>query len=340
MARLSGVTKLYGSWRYPEPLAPVAAAERADLALPTRTELVLSVRTVDAQLTLVEGAGGLLVELGADGVTLRDIAAELAAPVLVVVRPGLGTLNHTALTLESLAGQDIPCAGLVIGAWPSQPGPAETDNREALARLGPVARRAARRRGHAEPRRVRGHERGRLRLRLGREPGLMVHSVELVFDPDTEAAIRHIWDGLREAGIPSQAPASRPHATLTVAERIDPEVDQLLSSLADRFPLSCRIGAPLLFGRSKVVLARLVVPTTALLDVHADVHRLCMPHLQPGPMPNALPGQWTGHVTLARRLVPGQLGRALRIAGKPQEIAGSVIGLRRWDGNKKQEFAI
>ena len=168
----------------------------------------------------------------------------------------------------------------------------------------------------------------------------MVHSVELVFDPDTEAAIRHIWDGLREAGIPSQAPASRPHATLTVAERIDPEVDQLLSSLADRFPLSCRIGAPLLFGRSKVVLARLVVPTTPLLDVHADVHRLCMPHLQPGPMPNALPGQWTGHVTLARRLVPGQLGRALRIAGKPQEIAGSVIGVRRWDGNKKQEFAI
>ncbi len=168
----------------------------------------------------------------------------------------------------------------------------------------------------------------------------MVHSVELVFDPDTEAAIRHIWDGLREAGIPSQAPASRPHATLTVAERIDPEVDQLLSSLADRFPFPCRIGAPLLFGRSKVVLARLLVPTTALLDVHADVHRLCMPHLQPGPMPNALPGQWTGHVTLARRLVPGQLGRALRIAGKPQEIAGSVIGLRRWDGNKKQEFAI
>ena len=138
VARLSGVTELYGSWRYPEPLAPVAAAERADLALPTRTELFLSVRTVDAQLTLVEGAGGLLVELGADGVTLRDVAAELAAPVLVVVRPGLGTLNHTALTLESLAGQDIPCAGLVIGAWPSQPGPAETDNREALAGLAPL----------------------------------------------------------------------------------------------------------------------------------------------------------------------------------------------------------
>jgi hypothetical protein len=168
----------------------------------------------------------------------------------------------------------------------------------------------------------------------------MVHSVELVFDPDTEATVRHIWDGLREAGIPSQAPASRPHATLTVAERIDPDVDEALRTLGDRFPLPCRIGAPLFFGRAKAVLARLVVPTAELLEVHAEVHALCLPHLSPGPMPNALPGQWTGHVTMARRLVPGQFGRAVRIAGKPTEIVGSVIGLRRWDGNSKREYPI
>jgi hypothetical protein len=168
----------------------------------------------------------------------------------------------------------------------------------------------------------------------------MVHSVELVFDPDTETAVRRIWDELREAGIPSQAPASRPHATLTVAERIDPEVDELLASLAGRFPMPCRIGAPLFFGRAKAVLARLVVPTTALLDVHADVHRLCLPHLRPGPMPNALPDDWTAHVTMARRVVPAQMGRAVRIAGKPQEIKGTVVGLRRWDGNAKREYLI
>ncbi|MFN3006496.1 dethiobiotin synthase [Mycolicibacterium wolinskyi] len=138
--RLSGVTELHGGWRYPEPLAPVAAAERAGLPLPTRAELVAGIRAVDApgRLTLVEGAGGLLVELGADGVTLRDVAADLSAPVLVVVSPGLGTLNHTALTLESLAGQNIPCAGLVIGAWPADPGVAELGNREALGELAPV----------------------------------------------------------------------------------------------------------------------------------------------------------------------------------------------------------
>jgi 2'-5' RNA ligase superfamily len=168
----------------------------------------------------------------------------------------------------------------------------------------------------------------------------MVHSVELVFDPDTEAAIRYIWDELREAGIPSQAPASRPHATLTVSERIDPVVDSLLRPLLDRFPFECRIGAPLLFGRSKAVLARLVVPTSELLDVHAEVYRICLPHQEPAPMPNSAPGHWTAHVTLARRVVPGQLGRALRIGGKPSEIRGCVAGLRRWDGGTKTEYPI
>ncbi|MBU8811595.1 dethiobiotin synthase [Mycolicibacterium goodii] len=138
--RLSGVTALHGGWRYPEPLAPVAAAARAGAGLPSRTDLVDSVRAVDEphRLTLVEGAGGLLVVLGADGVTLRDLAGDLDAQVLVVVSPGLGTLNHTALTLEALAAQKVSCAGLVIGAWPDEPGVAELDNRKALADLAPL----------------------------------------------------------------------------------------------------------------------------------------------------------------------------------------------------------
>jgi dethiobiotin synthetase len=138
VARLSRVTALYGTWRYPEPLAPAAAAHRACMALPGRDELVASVASVEAKLTLVEGAGGLLVELGADGVTLRDLARDMAAPVLVVVSPGLGTLNHTALTLEALAAQGIQCAGLVIGTWPREPGVAEVGNRDALGQLAAV----------------------------------------------------------------------------------------------------------------------------------------------------------------------------------------------------------
>ncbi len=168
----------------------------------------------------------------------------------------------------------------------------------------------------------------------------MVHSIELVFDPDTEVAIRHIWEGLAAVGLPSQAPASRPHVTLVVTERIAEDVDALLVPLSRRLPLVCAVGAPLLFGRAKAVLARLVVPTAELLAMHAEVHRVCAPHLVPGPMPNSRPGQWTPHVTVARRIGGGELARALHIAGRPTQIEGSFAGLRRWDGGKRVEYLI
>jgi 2'-5' RNA ligase len=168
----------------------------------------------------------------------------------------------------------------------------------------------------------------------------MVHSIELTFDRDTESAIRRIWDDLAGAGVPSQAPASRPHVTLVVADQIASDVDALLTPVAQRLPLHCVVGASLLFGRSNAVLARLVVPTVELLTVHAEAHRVCGPHVMPGPMPNSLPGHWTAHVTLARRVDGAHLARALRIAGRPAEIAGCLAGLRRWDGNKRVEHLI
>ncbi|ATA28842.1 dethiobiotin synthetase [Mycobacterium lepraemurium] len=140
VARLSGVTELAGLARYPRPLAPVAAAAAAGMALPSREQLLRFIDELDqpGRLTLVEGAGGLLVELGENGVTTRDLAVALSAAVLVVVRPALGTLNHTALTLEALAARGLSCAGLVIGTWPEHPGPVETSNRSALEALAPV----------------------------------------------------------------------------------------------------------------------------------------------------------------------------------------------------------
>lgn len=143
VARLSGVSELQSLATFPEPLAPLAAAQRVGAGLPARAALMDTVTALDrpGRLTLVEGAGGLLVEIGADGLTLRDLAADLGAQVLTVVAPGLGTLNHTALTLEALAGPKILSSGLVIGAWPAEPGVAEVDNAEALARLAPLRAR-------------------------------------------------------------------------------------------------------------------------------------------------------------------------------------------------------
>jgi dethiobiotin synthetase len=140
VVRLSGVTELAGLARYPQPLAPAAAAERAGMALPTREDVLRVVRDLDrpGRLTLVEGAGGLLVELADAGVTLRDLAVELAAAALVVVGAELGSLNHTALTLEALAAHGVSCKGLVIGSWPARPGPVETSNRSALADMAPI----------------------------------------------------------------------------------------------------------------------------------------------------------------------------------------------------------
>jgi dethiobiotin synthetase len=140
VTRLTGLAKVVGLARYPQPLAPLAAAEQAGKPLPTRRNMLKLIRAVDrpGQLTLVEGAGGLLVEIAQAGMTLRDLAADLGAPALVVATAELGTLNHTALTVESLVAHGISCAGLVIGNWPLQPGVVETSNRSALVRLAPL----------------------------------------------------------------------------------------------------------------------------------------------------------------------------------------------------------
>ena len=94
VTRLTGLVKVVGLARYPQPLAPLAAAEQAGKPLPTRRNMLKLIRAVDrpGQLTLVEGAGGLLVEIAQAGMTLRDLAADLGAAALVVATAELGTL--------------------------------------------------------------------------------------------------------------------------------------------------------------------------------------------------------------------------------------------------------
>lgn len=107
---------------FPEPLAPSAAARVAGVAPLALGEAVDRIRaeTRRHDLVLVEGAGGLLVPMGSDGWTAADLAVSLGATAILVARAGLGTLNHTALTLEALAGRGVP-ALVVIGAWPAEP---------------------------------------------------------------------------------------------------------------------------------------------------------------------------------------------------------------------------
>src|SRR5207237_9087851 len=82
-------------------------------------------------------AGGLLVPLWGD-VTMADLADRLGAGLVIVTRPSLGTLNHTALTLEAANGRGLPVDGLVVSGWPADPGATEEANLERLAAMAPV----------------------------------------------------------------------------------------------------------------------------------------------------------------------------------------------------------
>jgi dethiobiotin synthetase len=107
-------------------MAPLAAATVASMAPLELYEVVDTIRAEADKhdLVLVEGAGGLLVPMGVrpsgESWTLADLATTLGVPTIVVARAGLGTLNHTALTLEALGRRGVP-AGVVIGAWPAEP---------------------------------------------------------------------------------------------------------------------------------------------------------------------------------------------------------------------------
>lgn len=135
--RLSAVDDLHELARYPDPLSPEAAARRSGWPALELGAVAgyLARLAADRDLVLVEGAGGLLVRYADDGWTLADLGRALRAELLVVVEPGLGTLNGTALTLEVLAGRGLRLAGLVIGSWPADPDLACRSNVVDLERL-------------------------------------------------------------------------------------------------------------------------------------------------------------------------------------------------------------
>ncbi|MGC9667405.1 dethiobiotin synthase [Planosporangium sp. 12N6] len=122
VARLAAPVTVRTLASYPDPLAPLSAARVAGLAPLVLADVLTAVEELAAEheLVLVEGAGGLLVAMGDGGWTIADLAIALGAPAIVVARAGLGTLNHTALTLEALDRREIP-ARVVIGAWPDRP---------------------------------------------------------------------------------------------------------------------------------------------------------------------------------------------------------------------------
>ena len=108
------------------PLDPVALEAAAHAAAPTDGVLV------------VEGVGGLLVPLDDRGYDVRALARALGLPLVIAARPGLGTINHTLLTLAAARARGLDVRGVVFTPWPERPGVLERSNADTVAALGDV----------------------------------------------------------------------------------------------------------------------------------------------------------------------------------------------------------
>lgn len=118
-----------------EPLSPNVAARRSGRELDYETMLSATQRD---DYTVVEGAGGLRVPLTKEGNEIADLVEDSALPALVVARPSLGTLNHTALTVEALRSRGVSVVGVVINRFPDEPGVAERTNPDEVEKMNDV----------------------------------------------------------------------------------------------------------------------------------------------------------------------------------------------------------
>lgn len=124
--------------RFGPAVSPHLAAELAGVAL---DEDAIRARAHAAakgrDVLIVEGVGGVLVPL-TPALSVLDLAADLALPVVVAARPGLGTINHTLLTLRAVRDAGLTVAAVVLTPWPAQPSAMQASNRDTIARLGDV----------------------------------------------------------------------------------------------------------------------------------------------------------------------------------------------------------
>ncbi len=123
-------------YRYGPPASPhLAAALAGEEIDPKRLRQAARAAAENADAIVCEGVGGLLVPLS-PGYLVRDLAADLCYPVVVVASPGLGTINHTLLTLEAARAAGLEVVAVVLTPWPEEPSEIERSNRETIAALG------------------------------------------------------------------------------------------------------------------------------------------------------------------------------------------------------------
>jgi dethiobiotin synthetase len=120
------------------PVSPHLAADLAGVPIePAKLVALVREAAAGADVVVVEGVGGILVPL-TPGYLVRDYARELGLPLVVAARPGLGTVNHTLLTLEAARAVALEVRMVVLTPWPEQPSVMERSNHATIERLGAV----------------------------------------------------------------------------------------------------------------------------------------------------------------------------------------------------------
>ncbi|MGN6558449.1 MAG: dethiobiotin synthase [Solirubrobacterales bacterium] len=123
---------------YDPPASPhLAAALAGEEIDPARLLEAAQAAAADADTLVCEGVGGLLVPLSPTYL-VRDLAADLGYPLVIVASPGLGTINHTLLTIEATRTASLNVAAVVLNPWPEEPSEIESNNRETIAALADV----------------------------------------------------------------------------------------------------------------------------------------------------------------------------------------------------------
>ena len=125
-------------YRYGPPMSPhLAAASAGEEISPQRLLDAARAAAAGADTLICEGVGGLLVPL-APGYLVRDFAVDLGLPLIIAASPGLGTINHTLLTIEAARAAGLELKAVVLTPWPEQPTAIEVSNRETIAKLGEI----------------------------------------------------------------------------------------------------------------------------------------------------------------------------------------------------------
>jgi dethiobiotin synthetase len=116
------------------PLAPAVAAAQAGVRIDLE-DIAKAYRDLAGRydFLVVEGAGGLYVPLVDNDFLVLDLARWLGLPVVVVARPGLGTINHTVMTVKTAQQAGLPVVGIIINQYPEHPNLAARTNPEVIA---------------------------------------------------------------------------------------------------------------------------------------------------------------------------------------------------------------